>query len=170
MTTTTASGDHRPEPPDAAPPLEMVSAFLDYLRATMLWKLEGLSEEEATRRDEPSGLSLLGMVKHLAYVERSWFQRVFAGKEVDFPWTEADPDADWRVEPGETIASVVAFYEAECAVARGIVAGRGWDELAADPGRQKSLGWILTHMVEETARHCGHADLLREAIDGATGE
>jgi hypothetical protein len=110
------------------------------------------------------------MVKHLAYVERSWFQRVFAGEAVDFPWTEADPDADWRVEPGETIGGIVAFYEAECAAARGIVAGRGWDDLAAGHRRQKSLGWILTHMVEETARHCGHADLLREAIDGATGE
>ena len=163
------SGEHRPEPPPSAPPVEMASAFLDYLRATMLWKLEGLSEEEATRRIEPSGLSLLGMVKHLAYVERSWFRQVFAGETVDVPWTEADPDADWRVEPGETVASVAAFYQAECAAARAIYAGRGWDELAASPDRTVSLGWILTHMVEETARHCGHADLLREGIDGATG-
>ncbi len=168
--TTPSSGDHRPEPPDSAPPVELVSAFLDYLRATMLWKLEGLSEEEATRRAEPSGLSLLGMVKHLAYVERSWFRRVFAGEAVDFPWTEADPDADWRVEPGETIASVVALYEAECARAQAIVAGQEWNAPSAQPDQPRTLGWILTHMVEETARHCGHADLLREGIDGATGE
>ena len=165
-----SSGEHRPEPPAAAPPVEMVSAFLDYMRATMRWKLEGLSEEEATRRAEPSGLSLLGMVKHLAYAERYWFRRVFAGEAVDFPWTEADPDADWRVEPGETIASVVALYEAECARSRAIVAGQEWNAPSARPDQPGTLGWILTHMVEETARHCGHADLLREGIDGATGE
>lgn len=165
-----SSGEHRPEPPNAAPPEEMVAAFLDFLRATMLWKIEGLSEEEATRRIDPSGLSLLGMLKHLAYVERSWFQDVFAGETVDFPWTKEDPDADWRIEPGETVASVVAFYEAECTAARAIYAGRGWGEAAAKAERPVTLGWILTHMVEETARHCGHADLLREQIDGATGE
>jgi uncharacterized damage-inducible protein DinB len=165
-----SSGDHRPEPPAAAPPEELVAAFLDFLRATMLWKLEGLTEEEAARRIAPSGLSLLGMVKHLAYVERSWFRQVFAGETVEFPWTKEDPDADWRIEPGETIASVVALYEAECAAARAIYTGRRWDERAASPDRPVSLGWILTHMVEETGRHCGHADLLRETIDGATGE
>ena len=165
-----SSGDHRPEPPNAAPPEEMVGAFLDFLRATMVWKLEGLSEEEAARRIAPSGLSLLGMVKHLAYVERSWFRKVFAGEAVDFPWTKEDPDADWRIEPGESVASIVALYEAECAAARAICAGRPWDEPAASAERPVTLGWILTHMVEETARHCGHADLLREQIDGATGE
>ena len=165
-----SSGEDRPEPPYAAPPEEMVASFLDFLRATMRWKLEGLSEEEATRQIAPSGLSLLGMVKHLAYVERWWFRRVFAGEAVDFPWSEGDPDADWRIEPGETVASVVAFYEAECAAAQAIYAGRGWGEPAAAAEQPVTVGWILTHMVEETARHCGHADLLREQIDGATGE
>lgn len=165
-----SSGKHRPQPPHTAPPVEMVAAFLDSLRATVLWKLEGLSEEEATRRIAPSGLSLLGIVKHLAHVERWWFRAVFAGEAIGPIWTTADPDADWRIEPGESIASVVALYEAECARSREIVAGAVWDTPGASVKRPRSLGWILTHMVEETARHCGHADLLREEIDGATGQ
>ena len=166
----TVSGEHRPEPPNGAPPVELVSAFLDYLRATVVWKLEGLSEADARRSTVPSGISLLGMVKHLAYVERWWFRIVFAGEEVALPWTEADPDADWRVEPGETGASIVTFYEDEVARVRASVAGHGWDEPSKRTGSPQTLGWILTHMVEETARHCGHADILREQIDGATGE
>ncbi len=163
--------ESRPEPPHAAGERETLTGFLDYLRQTILWKLSGLDEEALCRRPLPSSMSLLGMVKHLAYVERSWFQRVFAGHEVDFPYTEADPDADWRIEPEETAADVVAFYEAEVAVSRRIVAEAGsLAEIARKPGWDNSLRWILVHMIEETARHCGHADLLREAIDGATGE
>ncbi len=165
-----SSGESRPEPPHAAPPVELVSGFLDFLRATMVWKLEGLSEEEARRSTVPSGISLLGMVKHLAYVERWWFRIVFAGEDLPVLWTEADPDADWRVEPGETIASIVALYDGEVAGARDVVAGHAWDEPSRRSESPQTLGWILTHMVEETARHCGHADLLREQIDGATGE
>lgn len=164
-----STGKHRREPPHAGPPVAMVAAFLDHLRATMLWKLEGLSEEEATRRIAPSGLSLLGIVKHLAYVERWWFRAVFAGEARDAPSVKADWDASWRIGPGESIAAVVALYEAECARSREIVAGGAWDAPSVSVRRPRSLGWILTHMVEETARHCGHADLLREQIDGATG-
>ena len=164
------SGEDRPEPPLAGPPVELTGAFLDFLRATLLWKIDGLSDDDLRRPLTPSGVCLLGIVKHSAYVERSWFRRVFAAEDVSFPWTETDPDADWRIEPNETTAAIVAFYQDECARSRAIVAGRAWDEVAGREGREQTLGWIMTHMVEEVARHCGHADILREQIDGQTGE
>lgn len=164
------SNANRPEPPFSAPPKEMVEAFLDYLRATLLWKVEGLSDEELRRPFPPSSMTLLGMIKHIAYVERWWFQIVFAGEELPLPWTDNDPDADWRVEPDESAAAIIAFYKREIERSRAIVASASWDDPAKRPEMDQTLGWILTHMVEETARHCGHADLFREQIDGATGE
>ena len=160
----------RPEPPLAAEPVELVSAFADFLRATLLWKIEGLSDEELRRPMTASGVCLLGIVKHSAHVERWWFQKVFAGEEIDFPWREGDPDADWRIEPGETTEGVVALYRQEVERSRAIAAGAAWNDRARTTGSDQTIGWILTHMVEEVARHCGHADILREAIDGATGE
>ncbi|HEV2106722.1 MAG TPA: DinB family protein [Thermomicrobiales bacterium] len=162
--------DNRPEPPFAAPPKEMVEAFLDYQRATLLWKIDGLSDEDLRRSFPPSTMTLLGMVKHLAYVERWWFGIVFAGVDLPDPWTKEDPDADWRVEPGETAASIVDFYKGEIERSRSIVAAAAWDDRAQRPGKEQTLGWILTHMVEEVARHNGHADIFRERIDGKTGE
>ena len=163
--------ESRPEPPHAGDERETLTGFLDYLRRTMVWKVSGLEEEALQRRLVPSQTTLLGMLTHLAYVERWWFQTVFAGREGAFPWTGAAPDADWRVEAGETAAAIVAFYEAEIAISRRIVAEAGsLDEMARMPTRARSLRWILTHMIEETARHCGHADILRELLDGETGQ
>lgn len=160
----------RPEPPNAAPPVELVSGFLDFLRATMLWKIDGLSDDDRRRPMTPSGVTMLGMIKHLAYVERYWFGAIMAGDDVWLPHTETDPDADWRIEPDETTAEIVALYHQETEAARTIAARFAWDDMAVSPRRPRSLGWILTHMVEETARHCGHADIFREGIDGQTGE
>ncbi len=156
---------------------ETLTAFLDYHRATLLMKIDGLSDEELRRPMVPSGTSLLGMVKHLAHVERSWFQRTYLGEDISVPWTKDDPDADFRVEPHETTADVVALYQAECQKSRDIVADASLDDIAkrekptpSDPRSRFSLRWILVHMIEETARHNGHADILRELIDGTTGE
>jgi uncharacterized damage-inducible protein DinB len=163
--------DNRPEPPHAGSEVETLNGFLDFQRATLLWKLEGLDDQQLRRAMVPSGTSLLGIVKHLAYVERSWFQRVWAGQEVSFPWTEEDPDADWRIEPDETTQDVLALYDGECARSREIVAAAtSLDETAKVRWGKVSRRWILTHMIEETARHVGHADILREQLDGATGE
>ncbi len=162
--------DTRPEPPHAASPKEMTAAFLDFLRATMVWKIEGLDDDALRRSLVPSGITLLGMVKHLGHVERYWFRIVFAGEDVSLAWTGADPNADWRVEPDETTAEIIDHYREQAAMAREIVAAAAWDDVARRPGYPHTLGWILTHMVEETARHCGHADILRELTDGATGE
>jgi len=164
----------RTDPPEAASEQETLAAFLDYHRATLLWKVEGLSDGDLRRPLTPSGMSLLGLVKHVAYVERWWFQAVFAGQDMSFPWTEEDPDADWRPEPDEPAAGILDLYRVEAARSRTILAGSHLDDLAKKPhhprnGRQ-SLRWIVIHMIEETARHNGHADLMREAIDGMTGE
>ena len=161
---------NRPEPPHAAPPKEMIEAFLDYLRATMVAKLAGLDEEQGRRKLVPSVTNLLGMVQHLAYVERWWFQMVFAREDRPVLWTDEDPDADWRVAPELSVAEVIALYEAECARSREIVAAASLEDRPAREGKEQTLAWILVHMVEETARHCGHADILRELIDGQTGE
>lgn len=167
------NGEHRPEPPHAAAPVEMLGGFIDFLRATLLWKLEGLSEEEARRVLTPSGVSLISLVKHSAYVERFWFQIQFAGLDVPNGWSQDDPDADWRIEPTDTVQSLIALYESETAKSREIVRGASWDDVCVgsrSKAQGRTLGWVLTHMVEEIARHCGHADILRETIDGATGE
>ncbi len=168
-----SSGEHRPEPPQSAAPVEMLSGFLDFLQSTLLWKLDGLTDEEARRVLTPSGVSLISLVKHSAYVERFWFQVQFAGLDVSSGWSTGDPDADWRIELTDTVESIVALYESETAKSREIVRGASWDTLcqgARSKAQGKTLGWVLTHMVEEVARHCGHADILRETIDGATGE
>jgi uncharacterized damage-inducible protein DinB len=152
----------------------MLSAFLDRYRETMLWKLDGLSTEQASRHLVPSATTLLGVVKHLAYVERWWFQMNFAGDPVGFPWPkdEPDEDIDFRVTDTDTIESIGALYEQEIARSRQIVAGASLEDLGKDLGKVKprSLRWIMVHMIEETARHSGHADILRELTDGAIGQ
>jgi uncharacterized damage-inducible protein DinB len=156
-----ATGDER----------EMLEAFLDFERDTLLWKLSGLTEEQARTKLTPSGMSLLGLVKHLAYVERSWFQRRFQGREVYVPWRSGDPDGDFRIDAEESFETVISFYRAEVEESRRIVAETALLEtLAHETDRPVTLRWILIHMIEETARHVGHADLMREMTDGQTGE
>jgi uncharacterized damage-inducible protein DinB len=150
---------------------ELLTAFLDFERDTVLWKLSGLTEAQLRAPRTPSGMSLLGLVKHLAYVERNWFRIRFLGEPLIVPWRSGDPGGDFRVGLSDTPESVVRFYVEEIAHARRIVAEtESLDEIAADPDRPVSLRWILIHMIEETARHTGHADLMREATDGQTGE
>jgi uncharacterized damage-inducible protein DinB len=150
----------------------LLTQFLDYQRTVLLRKVGELDDDGLQRVMTPSGLTLLGIVKHLAYVERWWFRIAFAGDEgVDPPWTDDDPDADWRVEPGETAEAIRALYDDEVARARAIAAGASFDDIAADPrAKGRSLRWIMLHVLEEYARHLGHADIMREAIDGRTGD
>ncbi|MDQ3693860.1 MAG: DinB family protein [Chloroflexota bacterium] len=173
MTSTTIMDQcSRIEPPHAAGERELACSFLDWQRATLLCKLEGLPDAELRRRHQPSGLSLLWLVKHLALVERSWFQVTFASEIAYTP----DRQAYWAQEaigPDDSAATVIAFYQAEVERSRAIVAAApSFDDPAQQPshGRDVTLRWIILHMIEETARHNGHADLLREAIDGQVGE
>lgn len=147
----------------------MLSAFLDRYRETMVWKLMSLSKEEASRRIVPSDTTLLGVVKHLAYVERGWFQGDFAGEDISFPWKEGEPETDFLIEPSDTTENIVKLYQAEVAKSRAIVARSSLDDLSKEKDPH-SLRWILIHMIEETARHAGHADILRELTDGAIGQ
>ncbi len=152
------------------PELETLARYLDGYREVVLWKLAGVDEEAARRALVPSGTSLLGIVKHLAYVERYWYQRVIAGREVDVPWLDGDDDADWRLDPDDDIATVTALYEREVAESRRIHAElEDPEDTVAVDGDLVSVRRIVVHMVEEIARHAGHADILRELIDGTTG-
>jgi uncharacterized damage-inducible protein DinB len=150
----------------------MLSAFLDRYRETIIWKLDGLTKAQAVERLVPSATTLLGIVKHLAYVERIWFQLRFAGEAVTFPWKkeEDDQDPEFRIEPADTIASVTALYRQEIARSREIVDRASLDDLSKSTPQPRSLRWIMIHMIEETARHAGHADILRELTDGSIGQ
>ena len=118
-----------------------------------------------------SGTNLLGLVKHLAWVELWWFADYIGGEEVEFPWSEEDRDGDWRVEPDETIASISQLYIDAVIRADTIIAAAADLEVVGKAGPEpRSLRWVLTHMIDETARHAGHADILRELIDGTTGD
>lgn len=169
--------DVRTDPPLEAAEKEMLTAFLDYHRATLLMKIDGVSDEDLRRAMVPSGTSLLGLVKHLACVERWWFRQVFSGEDVEFPFSDDDPDADFRIEPHESTADVIALYKDEIAKSQAIVEQAEsldehahWDrKLRRSNASDHTLRWIVAHMIEETARHNGHADILREMIDGATG-
>lgn len=149
---------------------ESLWVALDRHRDVVLWKLDGLDDERLRRPMLPSGTSMLGLVKHLAAVEYGWFCDTFGREHEPLPFDEEDEDADLRVEPGETTADIVAFY----GLARA-AADRAVDELALDDlgtawfGDPVTLRWVLIHMVEETARHAGHLDILRELVDGSTG-
>jgi uncharacterized damage-inducible protein DinB len=157
--------------PNAGDEKALLEAFLDFQRDTLLWKVSGLSEEQLRKAWTPSGMSLLGLVKHLAYVERNWFQNRFVMRDLPVAWSEDDPDGDFRIEPHETAASIIAFYRAEVAESKKLVAAaESLDTIAQHPRRPHSLRRIIVHMIEETARHCGHADLMREYTDGQTGE
>lgn len=147
----------------------MLSAFLDQQRWDVVNQVAGLSDEEMRRSLVPSGWSLLGLVKHLTEVERWWFQDRYAGRDLDYPWTDEDPDADFRIEPAESTAQVLARYDEAVEESRRIVAGASLDDVAPRAKRGQTLRWIITHMIEETARHNGHADVVRELIDGRTG-
>ncbi len=150
---------------------ESLQASLDRHRDVILWKLEGLDDEQLRRPMTPSGTNLLGLVKHLASVEYGWFCETFGRPSDAIPFNEANPDADMRAEPHETTKEIVDYYGRARAAADRVI-----DELDVDAlgtawyGETVSMRWVLIHMVEETARHAGHLDILREMIDGATGD
>ncbi|TDC16203.1 DinB family protein [Actinomadura bangladeshensis] len=150
---------------------ESLKAALDRHRDVVLWKLQGLDEEQVRKPMTASGTSLLGLTKHLAAVEYSWFCETFGRETEPLPIDESDPDADLRVGPDETTEEIVAFYRRARAAADGVIAeldlearGTAWH------GAAVTLRWVLIHLVEETARHAGHMDIVRELIDGATGD
>lgn len=159
----------------------LLTQFLDYHRATLVQKASGLDRSQMALRVGASELTLAGLVKHAALVEDHWFGVVLYDRPAAEPWASApfDDDRDWEFhsalddDPAELIAGYVETCERSRAHTATALAEGGLDAVAARPvrnGERVNLRWILLHMLEETARHNGHADLLREAADGSTGE
>jgi uncharacterized damage-inducible protein DinB len=150
----------------------MLRAYLEFHRETLARKCAGLPDDDLRRRPTPSALSLLGLVRHMAEVERSWFRRVIDGEDVPLVWSG---DGDFQVAydaATATRAEAFAAWEAEVAHARRIEAeAPSLDVTGVDrrSGEEYSLRRVMVHLIQEYARHNGHADLIREAIDGATG-
>jgi len=163
----------RTDPPYVADEGDMLIAWLDWHRATLATKCDDLSAEQLGERAvPPSPMSLLGLLQHMFEVERNWFRRVLAGEDVEpVYFSDADPDGDFQTVDITKAAETRAAWEAECDHSRRAVAAAPSLEVTGDRrGEVVSLRWILVHMIEEYARHNGHADLLRERIDGRTGE
>jgi hypothetical protein len=164
----------RSDPDLQAGELVMLGQYLDFHRATLEMKCARLTEDELKRRAVPtSNLTLLGLVRHLTDVEYGWFAEWLDGQpERNLYFTAEDPNGDFDNLESQPVLAVWAAYHAQVAESRRILATFAEaDEMArGGPGRARNVRWIALHMVEEYARHNGHADLLREAIDGATGE
>ena len=167
-----------PRPPLHASERAMLESFLDYFRAVMIDKASGLADEQLHSRLEPSTLTLGGMIHHLAVVEHWWFHECFAGADPAEPWASAPwhEDADWELNSAHEVPTDELFRRYTDAIERSRQVLAGVESLEAASARTNSDGetwsmrWILVHMIEETARHAGHADLIRESIDGATGD
>jgi len=167
------SGDTRTEPPELGDEREILSSFLDWHRATFALKCAGVPAEPLSERTvPPSSLSLHGLVRHLAGVERWWFQIQFAGEDVPMLYySDDDPNQDFDGLDGD-IAEDFRVWRAECERSREILAAASSLEQTGTKrrtGEPFSLRWLLVHLIAEYARHNGHADLLRERIDGAIG-
>lgn len=169
----------RVSPPMSGDEAATLIGFLDYHRATLRLKTDGLDHAQLSTSLPPSSLSLGGLIKHLAGVEAWWFSTVLPGNDESEPWASADwdsdPDWDFHIEhddPDDLRALLEQEIESSDAHIADALARGGLDQLAALSVRdgQPNLRWLLVHVIEEYARHNGHADLIRESIDGATGE
>lgn len=164
----------RTDMPPAPDERASLATFLDYVRDTARAKCDDVSPEDARRAPLPGSplMTLCGLISHLHWVEYYWFQVVFLGEEDQGPWTEEDPDREMRIALGVPLADLLSAYEAQCARYRELVAANDLDtgaKRARDGRGPVNLRWILLHLIEETARHNGHLDILRELADGRTG-
>jgi uncharacterized damage-inducible protein DinB len=154
----------------------MLEGWLEFHRQTLAWKCEGLTDEQLrSTAVEPSELSLLGLVRHMADVERSWFRRVLTNEDAaPLYFTDEDLDGEFHLTEADTYAEAYTAWQAEIETARNNAARFGLDDISEGKhrrtGERYNLRWLYTHMIEEYARHNGHADLIRERIDGSTGD
>ncbi|MFC8297007.1 DinB family protein [Micromonospora orduensis] len=149
----------------------VLDSFLDFHRGVVLRKVRGLADADAYRRLVPSATTLAGLVKHLTLVERNWFVTLLAPAPGDvYLNSDEDAVASFAIDEQDTVAGLVEAYERACEVSREVVARFDLDHVVPHPQLgEVSVRWILVHMIEETARHAGHADILRELTDGTTG-
>jgi uncharacterized protein DUF664 len=169
-----APENEREEPPLVSDERTSLAAWLDYHRSTLRLKCEGVSGPDMVRPSVPtSGLTLLGLLQHMTVVDWWWFERVFDGQDTPQLYaSEDDPDFEFHsLDPG-SVDEALAAFDTQCARSRAIVEqAESLDALTVDPARKtRDLRWVMVHMIEEYARHNGHADLLREAIDGIVGD
>jgi uncharacterized damage-inducible protein DinB len=164
----------RTDTPAAWDERSTLTAMLDYARATVRAKCEGLPDEAARRKHLPTSplTTVAGLVSHLRWVEYSWFEVVLLGREDAGPWTEEDPDREMRIALDVPLATLLDEYDAQAERYRQLVAGMDLDTRCQRPmsgGQFPTLRFVLLHLIEETARHNGHLDILRELTDGVTG-
>ena len=173
-----------PLPSVRSPERQTLEEFLDFFRSVFIRKADDLDDAQARVRVGASDLDLLGLVRHISGVERWWFQQALDGSDAADRWHNPedpdDPDSDFHHRPQDTLAEAVGAWHEDVAASRRITTAHdSLDDLTAidvgppdNPDRYgpRSLRWLLVHMIEEYARHCGHADLLRETIDGSTGD
>jgi uncharacterized damage-inducible protein DinB len=162
----------RTTPPQVAGEREQLSGFLDFLREAVVVKATGLTGEQARKQLVPSPrTTVAGLVSHLTYVEQYWFGVLLDGRPD--PWRErfaTDPDAEFTAGMSTPITELVENYVQECARSRAVAAELDMDATVMRGDAPVNLRWVLIHMIEETGRHAGHLDLLRELLDGSTGE
>ena len=167
----------RIDPSSGTPEGPSVRAYLAYQRATVANKARGLDQQQLGATLAPSTLTLAGLLKHLAYVEDFWIQVVFLGVPDPEPWASApfdeDPDWEFHSAPDDTPDALLRLYTAAAARTDAVLADHSLDDLSVGtkkPGGPWTLRWIALHLNEETARHAGHADFIRQSIDGIVGE
>lgn len=166
-----------PEPPvTVSQPAQLLSQYLDYYREAILRKLAGLTEEQLRSPITPSGWTPLGLLNHLTMMELRWFRWGFRAEHIADPWGGGLPGSDWNVPADRPAEDVFAAFRTQAVRTKEIVAGVPLDAVAASGGRfsesrdRPTLAWILFHVLQEYARHAGHLDIVRETIDGTTGE
>jgi Protein of unknown function (DUF664) len=163
-------GDRVP-PPRRGSEREILAGMLDFARGAVVRKASGLTEAQARLAPvPPSTLTAAGVVKHLTGVERFWFSIDFADLDVEHPWPEDDPHGAFELGDGDTLAGLIEDYRAECARSDAAVADAGLADAARGPDMDFLLRFAYAHMIQETARHAGHLDLIREVVDGTTGQ
>lgn len=151
--------------------LDKVIDALDRARASAIAKTAGLPDSVGSTNDVLCGFSLYGLVRHLTEVERYWIQHVFLGQNIDFAWSDSEPDGDFQVVDGTTHSALAEAYANAGQITAEVLRGGHPDELAQQPphGNPAPRSWIAVHLLQETARHCGHIDILRQRIDGRVG-
>jgi uncharacterized damage-inducible protein DinB len=149
----------------------VLEAFLDFHRQVLVSKVDGISDNQARHRRVPSKTTLAGLIKHMIGVERGWFAEVLGGRDPEAIGPNVGGgEESWDLAENETISSLTSEYEQTCEQSRQTAARFALDDAVPEPNMgQVSLRWIYVHMIEETARHVGHADILREQTDGAAG-
>lgn len=144
--------------------------YLDHYREVILELCNGLGREDLVRIDPDAGYSLLGLIKHLTLAERTWFEERTAGEPFGFEWDPEDPNSDFRIEEHEQTEDILDMYRSSSRRAREIVESMSLDDhLRGSDYTDYNLRWVMLNMIVETARHAGHADQLRERLDGRTG-